>query len=464
MNGGKRDDSLATSHDVSDCAESPYPQVLVINGRAINSLSNLGITFSSLFEGWPLDRIAQVHMDDSDPSPEICRRFWRLSSDDVPLVNALRRIIKRNRKAILGGNATGLPRGSGLAASGQRRRLAELLTSAAYAWADILPYHVESNFWRWVEELKPDVVFSALGGVRIMDLVLKVAKRLQIPVVPFFCDDWPSTHYRNNVFSSVPRALLLRRIRDVMEQCPVGTGGSFSLAEEYGTRYGVPFEGFMACVETPEEFPTHPSLASDATVRIVYVGGLHLNRWQSIQEVGQASLKLRDEGVNVETTVYAPASDLAAYAKQLEMPPVLRIGGSLAAREVLPVMRNADILLHVESFDANVRQYTRLSLSTKIPQYMSTGRPILAYGPGEVASCRYIQESACGRVVGTADQSLMTAVLRDLATNVSMRADLGRCGWDVARKRHSKAVVHDHFRNVLLEASRAKPRHSANLV
>ena len=46
----------------------------------------------------------------------------------------------------------------------------------------------------------------------------------------------------------------------------------------------------------------------------------------------------------------------------------------------------------LESFDENLLNYTRLSLSTKIPEYLSSGKPIFAAGHSEQGSIKYLNE------------------------------------------------------------------------
>ena len=69
--------------------------------------------------------------------------------------------------------------------------------------------------------------------------------------------------------------------------------------------------------------------------------------------------------------------------------------GSLSASQVAEIYAGADILLHVESFDSNAIASTKYSFSTKIPEYLSAGKCVLAVGPAEVASIRYLSDFAC---------------------------------------------------------------------
>ena len=59
----------------------------------------------------------------------------------------------------------------------------------------------------------------------------------------------------------------------------------------------------------------------------------------------------------------------------------------------------ADVLVHVESDDPEVLQNTRLSVSTKIPEYLSSGRLVLGFGPLNVASLALLKKYSLGVVV-----------------------------------------------------------------
>lgn len=57
-------------------------------------------------------------------------------------------------------------------------------------------------------------------------------------------------------------------------------------------------------------------------------------------------------------------------------------------------MNQSNILVFVESFDNGQIEKTRLSFSTKIPEYLSVGKPILAIGPEGIGAMDCLQEAA----------------------------------------------------------------------
>jgi glycosyltransferase involved in cell wall biosynthesis len=129
----------------------------------------------------------------------------------------------------------------------------------------------------------------------------------------------------------------------------------------------------------------------------------------------------------------------------------LRLGGTLSPEEISRALLAADVLIHVESFDPDVQQYTRFSLSTKVPQYMAMGRPILGYGPGNIASIEYINHNNIGIVQDRPNKQELVKAIRQLASSEEQRRFWGRRGWEIAKEKHFNNRVREHFREVLYE-------------
>jgi glycosyltransferase involved in cell wall biosynthesis len=225
------------------------------------------------------------------------------------------------------------------------------------------------------------------------------------------------------------------------------------MAEEYRQRYGLAFEAFMHAVDAQSLDSTRPARSPSAVAQFVYVGGLHLGRWELLRDLGQAAQWLRRRGNPAEVVVYAPAADLDAHGACLAERGGVQLGGTLGSREILSVLRGADVLLHVESFDAPIQRYTRLSLSTKLPMYLSAGRPILAYAPAHLASCQHIQQCRSGMVVGIRDPDHLRATMQLLLHDQDLRDRLGAAALRAARARHDIRIERERFRAVLANAA-----------
>jgi hypothetical protein len=319
-------------------------------------------------------------------------------------------------------------------------------------WLDLVPFELPEEVEKSIVHFRPDVVYSLLGSIQLARLALRCARSCAVSLIPDFRDDWMSTLYAGRPDLVLHRRWLLREMRRVLKAAPFGMAGSDRMAEEYHAAYGMPFHSFMFCVSVPAAVTPAPAIPQGEGPRLVYVGGLHLNRWVSLKRIGEALARLNAEGIPGRLFVYAPPGDVEMYKERVGGP-ACEVAGSLAQSEVRAALEGGHVLVHVESFAEKDRAFTRLSMSTKMSQYMSAGRPVLCYGPGEVASCRFVTENEFGAVASSEQDGSLDEVLRTMLCNAELRERLGKNAWAVARRRFDAASVQEQFRAALAEAA-----------
>ena len=372
-----------------ETSEHRYPNVLLVNSEPISAATATGITMSNLFAGWPTEKLAQVFTS-SIPHERRSDQYQLRPTERLGL------LWLRGRMRFAGTGA-----GMSTEESGEtgHRQIRDAVLPGLRKWLDLLPYELPDQIKKAIVQFRPDVVHTCLGNIQVPVLALRCAELCNIGLIPHFMDDWKSTMYAGRLDLVIQRRLLLRTVRRIIKAAPVGMGISELMAAEYNSTYGVPFHSFMNCTSVAPD--TTPVAAPDPTAgpRLIYAGSLRHDRWRSLKEIGEALRYVNSEGIPGKLFIYAPAKDIAEFNGRLAGPSV-EVVGSIAQKEVSGVLKEGHILVHVESFEKNIRKYTRLSMSTKIPQYMAAGRPLLCYGPGEVCSCRFIEENECGLVVG----------------------------------------------------------------
>ncbi|WP_431896137.1 glycosyltransferase family protein [Micromonospora haikouensis] len=428
-----------------------HPRVLVVTALPFSRSTGGGITSSNLFAGWPRDRLAQLHTEDGAQA-EVCERFFRLPLRQAPVEYHLRRLLQRQRgqgpASTAGGNAGPAEQGAADQGTAARAQL-----HAAY---DLSPLRVPHGLGDWLRDFRPDVVYCTLGTIRLTRLALLAARRCRTPMVPHFMDDWPATLYADGELGGLARRALHRGLSAVLRRSAFGLGISAPMAEEYRRRYGIPFTAFANSVadselDPPAGRPDRPE--GSGTLELVYVGALHLDRWESLLAVADAVDAANRAGRSMRLTLHVPEKDRAWYGPRFAGRPAVRVAEPLADADVPAVLRGADILLHVESFAEAHRRYARYSLSTKLPRYLAAGRPILGYGPAELASMWHIEEAGAGLVVGAADQRLLLDRLTTLATDGALRAELARAGHAYAARHHHRARTAAAFAEVMRRAA-----------
>jgi hypothetical protein len=249
---------------------------------------------------------------------------------------------------------------------------------------------------------------------------------------------------------------MLKDLRSIIEEAPVRLAIGDAFSEELRRRYGVPFLPFMNCVDTkptedrgPGTGDSGPSPVSGLrSFRFIFTGGLHMGRWEVVRDIGLALADNRAGGRPCELVWFGPEPS-SEISRELKSVPSIQYAGLIPPSEVMDELVASDCLVIAESFAPRILNGFRYSMSTKLPEYLSAGRPILAYGPGEQASIGYIRDHGCGLVVDRRDRQLLRESIRTLATDAALRARLGVRARQVARQHHEGSVVRERFRTAL---------------
>jgi len=420
------------------------PRVLIISAVPLGSNTATGITLSNLFSDWPLDRIAQLY---DSPNPEPSRspaHVYQFKSTDIPFVKFAKKILGSQKP--------------------ENQRLSEKLLQEAHgpaysllgALSDIVPFRLPNDLLAWARTFKPDLIYTLMGSVRFTALSYKLGKALQVPVVPHFMDDWPQTIYTRSLPYAIPRYILQQRLATLLHVSNGGLTIGEDMAMEYGARYKAPFTAFMNCAQI-SSIP-HAMEANSDVVKFGYVGGLHLNRWESLLSVVQALASLQAEGHSIEAHIHTSPKDVNRYRELYMQYAVVKEISSIPSPEVAQKLLSFDVLVHVESFREKDALYTRLSLSTKIPQYLAAGKPIFVFAPPQLSSTRYIVSNNAGVTIAPpADINAIKISLLTLLSNRETRKMLGHNALALAKKNHDMEVEKQRFRKHLTAvASRTK--------
>jgi glycosyltransferase involved in cell wall biosynthesis len=427
-----------------------FPKVLVLTNGGLRAAGNFGLAMASLFGGWPDDKMANLHVGPPPSDGLICGKSLNLGFGCVVGYGMGKALfchlrppeLQARDNAHSNANAKNLDPRTTLNTYGVLR-----------GFADMLPLRIGAPVWKWIVQFSPDLVLSPLESIRIMKLTTAVSTKLRIPAVPFLADDWISTMYADSPLFAMPRLLLLSELKRVLRRTSGGMAGSPAMASEYSKKFQKTFVTFVRAFDVPPVYPASPLVRTTGGIVILYAGRLNADRWQSVVDVGKALTVVRNSGLDARLDVYSLPEDLEMYAARISMPPVVNIRGSLQPNDVFGKLLESDILLHTESFSDAQRKYTRLSLSTKIPQYLAAGRPILMYGPGEISVTKYVQHSGAGVVVDRNDIGAIVTALTHLASSSDLRTSLGRVGWGFAKEFHDTEPVRSNLKEFLCKCA-----------
>ncbi|RSZ40122.1 glycosyltransferase [Variovorax beijingensis] len=425
-----------------------FPKILIVNGEPLNGVSATGITVANLFKDWPNGAISQIYTANIPTNADQCKFSSRLTARDLLPFARLRSAATPSIEMFIDGRVTGPS--VAVAKIGIRAKL-------QYACApllDFLPYRLPISLMRQVEEFQPDLIYSLLGNIRITRLAHELGRRLRIPVVPHFMDDWLATYSVPDKSSGtwLHRIVLNRAVQHLFDRVPFGMAIGDMMAKEYSRKFGCDFLPFMNPVDSVFS-DRETKCGSTAPLVFVYVGGLHLRRDQVLLDLIDVLSRINQDRAVAELHIYAPKVDEKKATQLAELSTTVHYCGSIAAHEVAKILKCCDVAVHVESTEPNIAQYTRFSVSTKIPQYLAAGLPTLAYGPAASASSSYIEDSKVGVSVAGGNKSALFSAVSRLVSDCQWREELSHSAVNVARERHLGERVRYAFTTALSRAA-----------
>ncbi|MBM3907983.1 MAG: hypothetical protein FJ363_07880 [Gemmatimonadetes bacterium] len=188
------------------------------------------------------------------------------------------------------------------------------------------------------------------------------------------------------------------------------------------------------------------------TFRVAYAGSVWPMHWDAVAAVAQGVQRLRGAGADIEFVLFTDRFFWGRHESDWRRWGVVD-GGLVPYAELGTALGGCDLLLVASSFESSQAHMSRSSIQTKVTDYMAAGRPILACGPADAASNRFLREHGCALFAedpapGAIDGALKAAVAaRDEGPQMARRA------WDVVRSEHELVAVTDRLYAFLADAA-----------
>lgn len=410
-------------------------KVLLINVKVIGENSGTGNTLKNLFYDYPNECLFQLCLDDRNSNnSDTINNTLHTGNISYPVDWFFRSIIKlmtyrkKNNTPIETINLPGAI---------VNKNIKGVLHDFFRGLLDMSFIHINKRILQTIDNFEPDVIYTCGTSIRNFKVVNFFAKRYNIRSVIHIMDDWLETTYTTSFFSIFARKSLKNQLNIAVNKSVINFGISEDLARKYEGIFGKRFDVLMNPVRSISESYKNND---PKIIKLIYAGALTLNRWKSIIDVAEIVQELNYKGEKAITfEIYIPPLNRTKeYCLKMEELGVI-LNDYVPIEQINDVYNRSDILLHVESFDSNIIPFTKYSLSTKIPEYMAAGKPVLAYLPECLYGFRYIQDRRIGFVASSKDE--LKSKLRELINNKVLMKQFAENGLRFARNEHSVSVA-----------------------
>lgn len=422
-------------------------RILLISSDLWDDISNGNNIQSNWFNGFNAE-IANIYLVPGKPNNQICTRYFQVT--DAMMAKSFfgkraghsftwsLKADNESKDATIGVE----PENMGLykklrAHTGEWLRLAR-----DFLWA--YGRYDKKALKAFINDFQPDIVFCPhLFSIKSRRIERVIHKMTDAPMIAFSGDAEASL----NVISDNP-LFWCRRLRDHLLYPAFVKKFSYYFTfsprwcDMLTKKYGVPSEPLYKCVDgTPfEEKPVND------VIRLVYAGSLYCNRWKTLSVIGDAMKTINKDGQKIEMYVYSQSSLNEEQKSALSEDKFIHFMGCVSPTELPSIYNEADIALHVESFDKKYMLETEHSFSTKLIDLMASSCAILAICWNQNSGWNYVKENDAAICLSSYEEILLK--LQEIVANPSIIQEYARKAAECGIKNHNRAKIQKQIRDV----------------
>lgn len=415
------------------------PRVLVLSINAFNKSGSNGRVLSELFEGWDKDCLAQFYIYDENPNSNVCKNYFRvtdkeamksflfgrkfgkrmISCDDIGVMTQKANTIKKNPLTYL---------------------CRDIIWSSG-RWKSKV-------FWAWIDEFQPEcILWQADNSSFMPTLVLQIAKKYNIPIAIFNTENYyfkEHNYFSGKGFGFV-YPLYKRMQNNAFKKLIKKSCLEIYNSENLATLYQKKFKKHGEVIYQGTSLLPFRKETNNKCFRFLYAGNLGLNRHISLIQLANVLQSLSEK---YYLDVYGAAT--GNVAKELKNCQGIRYHGVVPYDRVLQEMEESDFLCHVESFDANIVKDLATAFSTKISDYLASGRCMILYADDSLACTQYLLKNNCACVI-TKPENLFEQ-LQTLLNSIELQIKYKETAIIVAAQNHNSVKNSYKFKKLLIEA------------
>lgn len=423
------------------------PKILVISHNPFSDTQNNGKTLSSFFKGWNKDNIRQLYLTLDDCDNSVCNKFYRLSDIDI-----LKGFLNRQKDIGTIIEPKNYKEHQGTKKNYKHNFFYQIIRkmfqkkvpivwlARCAAWKMSKPLN-NKKLLNWVKEFNPDIIVFQTSNFHILyDLVIELKRITKSKLIIETTDDYVTPHKTLSIINKYKYRKMEKTYAKIVKESEYVLVIGDKMKKEYENRFGGKYIVAMNSISADKPKKENED---DSTFVLTYAGNLGLNRWKVLYNLGRTVDKLQAKYQNkkIELKICSLMEPNYRVMKKFNKVKSIKYLGALKTKELTKLKENSNLLVHVESFDKKSINITRLSVSTKIPEYMVSGRCILAIGPPNVASIQYIADNKIGAVLTDKDFDKWEDVIKGLINDKSMRNEY------ISNALKHSAINHNHEKN-----------------
>lgn len=420
--------------------------ILTVDCWNKNIAASSASTYSALFSAMDDLELSNIYIREELPNDPCCKRYFQISERQI-IKSLLHRNVRTGREIALDKPCTEDEQSS---IDQQKELYSKQRRRFYYTKKMIREFMWKLSPWKskeldsFLTEVKPDIILYAMEGyIHFNRLCRYVTKKTKAKSIGYFWDDNFTYKQRpGNIGYKLFRFFQRKSLKKLAKKTDAFWAISPKTKQEADDFFGIRCE--IISKPTEREL-TEPTFATPNTpLKMFYAGNLAIGRMDSIRMVAEVLREINANTQKILLDVYSPTEipeELQNFGHSV------RFHKPIPLAEVLKLQSQTDILLFVEDVVGKQRKVARLSFSTKIPDYLSSGKCILAIGDFDTAPMDYLLHEETALCAQTREEVLhhLTTILND----TSLLDSYGQRAFDCACKNHAAQKIQQKTRETM---------------
>ena len=424
------------------------PKVLVIdvNGWREDAGSN---TLMDIFRCWDSDRLALIYTSSQMPSTEVCRHYFQISENQV-----LKSVFHPTMR--VGCVVENTLSNDSEDAKSERERYTQAHKNHS-KWMRLAREVVwKLGHWKtkalkeFVLSFNPDIIFVPIFQYaymgRIQNYIIKLTGK---PTVCYLADDNYSYDSCQDIIDYIHRFWSRKYVGPLARKSDQMFVIVEKEKEDTDSRFGTDSVILTKSIDFTGKDYKH--VIPNMPIKFVYTGSLAMGRDKTMAIVANAINSVNTTQTKAELYIYSqtiPDEKIMAKINN----GASHFCGSVPHQEIQGIVQSADVVVFAESLEGKEANIAKLSFSTKITDYISNGKCVLAIGKEYIAPIDYFKRYDAA-LIAHSKEEIYNQVGR-IVEKPELIDEYGEKAYNCAIANHEKGMMTQRFVSTMIKATK----------
>lgn len=422
------------------------PKVLVVDVNAWKEDSGSN-TLMDIFRCWDPTRLALVYTSSQTPCTSVCNNFFQISENQV-----LKSIYHPMMK--VGCVVESSTNNDSVDAQEERKRYSHAHKNHA-KWMRLAREVVwKLGHWKtqalkkFIKDFDPDIIFVPVFPyayiARIQEHIIKITGK---PTVCYLADDNYSYDGCVDLIDYIHRFWVRQYVGSLSRTCNQMFVIVDKEKEDTDSRFGT--NSVILTKSVDFKGKTYIEKKPNNPIKFVYTGSLAIGRDKTLACLADAINKVSLDQAKAELYIYSqttPSDDIMSRIDHKHS----HFCGCVPYQDIQKILQDSDVVIFAEALEGKEANIAKLSFSTKITDYISNGKCVLAIGKRDIAPIDYFLKYDSGLVATTNDEILKQVV--SIIEDPDIIRVYGMKAYKCAVNNHDKDMMNQRFIKTICKA------------